>query len=649
ALDHPHIVRVYDAVAADDLHLIVMELLGGGTLTRRRAGMSAEAACAVGLAVAAALSCAHGRGVLHRDIKPDNILFDTAGLLKVTDFGIAKIVEGSATTASAVIGTPRYMAPEQILGGRLSPATDLYALGVLLYELLSGVPPFDPALPAPALVHHHLNVLPSPPVGVPAPVADLVMRTLAKDPAARPQSAHAFALDLARAAAVVYGPGWTVRAGIGLRLDDDIRTAAETLSTPTQPAPTQAAHAPSIPTPPPDSSELPTRRAGRPPSGRASAGPPIRQASGVLTWLRRRRLPVAAIAVLLAVAGTVLAVALAHGGDSSQPTAEVRPDPRQLGAPLTDHTGGVFSVAFAPDGHTLASAGRGGAVRLWDVTDRTAPRPLGAPLTGHTGIVRSVAFAPDGHTLATAGDDKTVRLWDVTDRTAPRPLGMSLTGHTDPVNSVAFAPGGHIVATAAGDVYNTDHTVRLWDLTNPAAPRPLGSPLTGHTDSVYSVAFSPDGHILASASWDKTVRLWSVSDPVAPSPLGVPLTGGNTDEVNSVAFSPDGRTLASANDDKTVRLWDVDRSTPSSLGSPLTGHTARVRSVAFSPDGRILASAGDDHTVRLWDVTDRTAARALGSPLTGHTDWVLSVTFSPDGRILASAGDDGTVRLWNIG
>ncbi|WP_322780067.1 serine/threonine-protein kinase, partial [Frankia sp. Cas4] len=345
ALDHPHIVRVYDAVAADDLHLIVMELLGGGTLTRRRAGMSAEAACAVGLAVAAALSCAHGRGVLHRDIKPDNILFDTAGLLKVTDFGIAKIVEGSATTASAVIGIPRYMAPEQILGGRLSPATDLYALGVLLYELLAGTPPFDPALPAPALVHHHLNVLPSPPVGVPAPVADLVMRTLAKDPAARPQSAHAFALDLARAAAVVYGSGWTVRAGIGLRLDDDIRTAAETLSTPTRPS-GPAIPGPAIPAPPPpDSSELPTRRAGRPPSGRPSAGPPTRQASSALTGLRRRRLPAAAIAVLLAVAGTVLAVTVACGGDST--TAH------PLGSPLIGHTGAVWSVAFASDGRTL--------------------------------------------------------------------------------------------------------------------------------------------------------------------------------------------------------------------------------------------------------------------------------------------------------
>ncbi|WP_322762989.1 serine/threonine-protein kinase, partial [Frankia sp. Cr2] len=227
AIDHPHVVRVYDYVENDDLCLIVMELLGGGTLTRRRAGMSAEAACAVGLAVAAALSCAHSQGVLHRDIKTDNMLFDTAGLLKVTDFGIAKILTGSAATASAIIGTPMYMAPEQITAGRLGPATDLYALGIVLYQLLAGAPPFDPKLPLRALWQHHLDTIPARPAGVPAPVADVVLQALAKTPADRQPSAQALALDLARAAAGVYGQGWIFRSGIVLRLDDDVRVATE--------------------------------------------------------------------------------------------------------------------------------------------------------------------------------------------------------------------------------------------------------------------------------------------------------------------------------------------------------------------------------------------------------------------------------------
>ncbi len=233
-MDHPHIVRVYDYVEDDDLCLIVMEMLPGGTLTRRRARLRPEGPCAVGLAIAAALSYAHTRRVLHRDIKSGNVLFDAAGLLKVTDFGIAKVIEGAAATASAVVGTPGHMAPEQILGGRLGPTTDLYALGVVLYHLLSGAPPFDPKLPQPTLLQRHLDTTPAPPAGVPAPVADVVMRSLAKDPAERQPSAHAFALDLARAARDTYGPQWAARSGVVLRLDDDIREAATSPATATR-------------------------------------------------------------------------------------------------------------------------------------------------------------------------------------------------------------------------------------------------------------------------------------------------------------------------------------------------------------------------------------------------------------------------------
>ncbi len=171
---------------------------------------------------------------------------------------------------------------------------------------------------------------------------------------------------------------------------------------------------------------------------------------------------------------------------------------------LTGHTDTVVSVAFAPDGRTLATAGFDGTMRLWDLTDRARPGPLGPPLTGPNG---SVAFAPDGRTLAAAGGgDGTVRLWDLTDRARPGPLGPPLTGHTRQVVSVAFAPDGHTLATASAD-----GTARLWDLTDSARPGPLGPPLTGHTDWVRSVAFAPDGHTLVTASWDKTVRLWDLT------------------------------------------------------------------------------------------------------------------------------------------
>jgi len=207
-LDHPHVVRVYDYIEDGGLRLIVMELLAGGTLTRQYAGgMAGEAACAVAVEVAEALAYAHSRGVLHRDLKPSNLLFSAAGILKVTDFGIAKLFQGADASASAPVGTPGYMAPEQITGQRLSPAADLYSLGAVLYELLSGAPPFSRAQSVFQLYQEHLYRPPPTPAGVPEPVAGVVLRALAKDPAARQPDAQAFAADLARAAADAYGPG----------------------------------------------------------------------------------------------------------------------------------------------------------------------------------------------------------------------------------------------------------------------------------------------------------------------------------------------------------------------------------------------------------------------------------------------------------
>ena len=220
-LDHPHIVRTYDYVARGDLCLLVMEQLPGGTLAGRR--LRPEAACALALAIADALALAHQHGVLHRDVKPANILFTETGQPKITDFGISKVMEGSASTASRVIGTPRYMAPEQITGDRLSPATDIYALGVILYELLAGVPLTPPALPLPVLLRHHTEVVPPAPPGVPKPLADVVMRSLAKHPEDRQQSARAFAADLARAATKVFGRHWIERSGMPIQIADDIR------------------------------------------------------------------------------------------------------------------------------------------------------------------------------------------------------------------------------------------------------------------------------------------------------------------------------------------------------------------------------------------------------------------------------------------
>ncbi|MEI5098674.1 hypothetical protein RB200_08395 [Streptomyces sp. PmtG] len=225
---------------------------------------------------------------------------------------------------------------------------------------------------------------------------------------------------------------------------------------------------------------------------------------------------------------------------------------------------------------------------------------------------------------------------------ANAPLATPLLGHTGAVYLTSFSPDGKLLATAS-----YDRTVRLWDVSDPTRPRRLGSPLTGHTSWVSTAVFSPDGRTLASASDDGTIRLWDVRDPRRPRPLGAPVPGrGGT--IYLLAFSPDGRTLASAHDDHRVRLWNVtEPGGPRAIGA-LRGHTAAVRSVAFGTDGRTLAAGGDDGTIRLWNTARPRRPKPVGKVLTGHKGTVHSVAFGPDGRTLASGGVDNTIRLWRV-
>jgi WD40 repeat protein/transcriptional regulator with XRE-family HTH domain len=222
-----------------------------------------------------------------------------------------------------------------------------------------------------------------------------------------------------------------------------------------------------------------------------------------------------------------------------------------------------------------------------------------------------------------------VALLDALER-APH-LYTILRGHTGQLRSVAFSPDGSLLASAGEDT-----AIILWDV---AARRAQGAPLRGHTNWINSVAFSPDGKLLASASDDQAILLWDVA---TRQPVGAPLLGHNK-AVLSIAFSPDGALLASASADKTIILWDVATHRP--LGASLQAHTDKVSSVAFSPDGKLLASAGADTTIIVWDVATR---RPLGSPLRGHSNWVYSLGFSPDGKLLASAGADTTIIVWDV-
>ena len=267
-----------------------------------------------------------------------------------------------------------------------------------------------------------------------------------------------------------------------------------------------------------------------------------------------------------------------------------------------------YSVAFSPDGNTLASGTQTG-VELWGAETQNSLAFL--PGSG------PVAFAPDG-TLASAGGGRTVRLWDVE---SSGNTGI-LTGHVEDVRSLAFAPGGATLASGS-----LDGEVRLWDVATQT-----GRTIVEGSASVKSMAISPDGNVLAWTQ-NQVINLWDLEGGESIAPLS-----GHASKVFAVAFSPDGSTLASASLDGAVKLWDVEtREDRTTLEHPLAA------SVAFSPGGATLASGSVDGTIRLWDLLNE---QRLGA-LTGHTAAVLSLVFSPDGSTLASASEDHTVKLWD--
>ncbi|WP_052346900.1 nSTAND1 domain-containing NTPase [Streptomyces prunicolor] len=308
-------------------------------------------------------------------------------------------------------------------------------------------------------------------------------------------------------------------------------------------------------------------------------------------------------------------------------------------APLNLDCPDVYSyrIAFSPDGRTLATAcdDDAGTIRLWNATDPAHPGRGRSLKAGY--LVLSLAFSPDSRTLAAGSKDSKVHLWQVADPGNPVPLGKPLTGPTEPVMSVAFSPDGHTLAAGS-----SDHTIHLWNVAHPRAIVPLGRPLTGPGDKVTDLAFSPDSRTLAAGNSDGNVDLWNLP------PTRIIGGGGN---VAAVAFSPDGHTLAAGNQNDTVSLWNTaDPDHPVPRGDPLTGPKHPVDAVAFSPDGHTLAAGDGGGTVTLWNTADPSHPVRLRDTLTGARGAVFSLAFSPDGHTLAAAGDDklGSIALWDV-
>ena len=642
-LHHPNVIDIYDVGQDGNNYYFVMAFLPGMSLTRlisQKERLTPAEARTILRQLADALDYAHSKGLVHRDVKPANVMFDERGQVVLTDFGIVKAAEESRLTGTgATIGTPHYMAPEQVLGQQVDARTDQYALGVIAFEMLTGRVPFD-APTTTALLYKQVN---EPPPSVTAFCPDLppavepaLNRALSKLPAERYASCGEFVAALEQA----LGPQAIATTQPVLppveRTPPHGGRSAEPEREPQPALPSVAPQPTRGPTAPPASKRgipgwawivgvvallacmvgvgLLAVLGGKLLGTQLPATPTLAAAS-------QRTLPPTATRVpAILPPASVTIPGQAPTRASATPAATSMPKPVSAISPanaeqvtqlaLWDKSGAAV-VAWSPDGKLLAIAST--SIYLLDTQTLKQIRSIEA-----RGVLNGIAFSPDGTMLASSSYEG-VKLWQVDSGSELR----TFPGITS-VKGVAFSSDGTMLAVAAGK------TIKLLDV---ASGSELNT-LVGQTSEVTTLAFAPDGKTLASGSVAEVI-LWDATS-------GRPVRTLKHDNwLRSAAFSPDGRTLATGSIGGGLKLWDV--ASGRELRT-LTGHTGHVNSVTFSPDGTLLASASDDVTIKLWEVSSGRDLRTLK----GHSDRVQSVAFSPDGTLLTSGAADGTVRLWGV-
>ena len=656
-LIHPNIVRIFDFDVREGVPFLVMDYAPSGTLRQRHpknTRLPLETIIPYIKQVADALQYAHDEKFIHRDIKPENMLIGRRGEILLSDFGIALIAQSTRMQSTQeVVGTAYYMAPEQ-LQGKPRLASDQYALGVVVYEWLSGSRPFSGSFSE--IASQHMFVPPTPlreklPMLSPA-IEEVVMTALAKDPHQRFASVRAFANALEQA-------NQSHDALTFIRKTEESSAPMPSIKPPTKPVQPSAPIRSSVPptrtvsssntgqsspiTPPAQSSPTPkTQPAARNRTKAASSfytNPDYYKSSQtsqprvqstppknpVVSQSQPPRKSISRRSALIRIAGVTAVVAIGGGAIwyesfKNLPKGTTNSPEGTLFYTYQGHSSGVNAVAWSPSGQRIASASGDTTVQVWDA-------PNGGHVytyTGHFSGVNAVAWSPDGQRIASAGIDNTVQVWDATN-------GGNVyiyKGHSGPVYSVAWSPDGQRIASAG-----IDNTVQVWDATNGGNVYIY----KGHSGPVYSVVWSPSGQRIASASDDTTVQVWD-----APNGGNIYTYMGHSGAVISVVWSPDGQRIASASTGGTVQAWDAANGGNVSTYEGNSGLLNPVNAVAWSPDGQRIASGSYDQIVQIWDAPNGGYIYTYK----GHSASVNAVAWSPNGQRIASAGGDGTVQVW---
>jgi eukaryotic-like serine/threonine-protein kinase len=687
-LDHPNILPIYEVGEHEGHQYFSMKLVEGGSLSGKIEELKSQPKQIASLmsTLARAVHFAHQRGILHRDLKPANVLLDQDGTPFITDFGLAKKVnedDGSTRTGS-IVGTPSYMAPEQARGEKgLTTSVDIYSLGAILYEMLTGKPPFKGETVY-ATVKMVLEQEPTKPDGD-RDLGVIALKCLSKDASKRYGTASELADDLRRwldgepitarpAGKLEQATKWVKRnrklavMGLAVLLTMALATAVSLgfgLYAGEQAAVAKEQK---------QKAENTTGQLSRALADKTTAEEQVqKKAADLAAQLTesQRRLDLAflseAAAALDRNANHVARDKLDQIGRENRCIGWGLLHRRCLGSEITlvGHPFGLRQLVLSPDGHRVVIEQTKDTLGVWDITTgqklhelkgagelfgksfspdgkTVVSRRDGSPLLWDAATGRLSAewfrfdegelpyrmqFSPDGKRIVTyCGEGETkpniLRLWDAV-------TGEPIRKWPHPniaVNCLEFSPDGKTIATGG-----TDSVARLWD----ADTGRLAAELKGHTNSISSIAFSADGRRVVTASVDDTPRVWDAATGGLTAELK-----GHTAFATVAHFTPDGTKVITGSHDKTARLWDAATGRPL---AELTGHTDRVESLAVSPDGRRVATAGRDRILRVWDTA---TGRPVGE-FRGHSGSVHQVTFTPDGRRLVTASGDGTAKVWD--